>query len=175
MVTSTRENMQFVNVYIATFPSLYRMAIRRILVAVDGSRSSIGASVMAIDIAKRYDAELIVLYIISPDIRYGYLEDIITPRLPRALKDIMIMATQKGSKNVDKVKKKASEKNVKVKTDVVIGVSSVVKEITTYAEKKSVDMIVIGSRGLSGIKKMLLGSVASGVLTNSRCPVLVTK
>lgn len=67
------------------------------------------------------------------------------------------------------------EKNVKVKTDVVIGFSSVVKEIIEYAEKNKVDMVVIGSRGLSGIKKMLLGSVASGVLIYSHCPVLVTK
>ena len=151
------------------------MATRRILVAVDGSKPSIDASVQAIDIAKRYDAELIALYVVSPDIRYNYLEDVITPRLPRALKDVMMLAMQKGAKQVDKVKQKASEKNVKVKTDVVIGISSVVKEIIEYAEKNKVDMIVIGSRGLSGIKKMLLGSVASGVLIYSHCPVLVTK
>jgi nucleotide-binding universal stress UspA family protein len=151
------------------------LAIRRILVAVDGSKPSIDASIQAIDIAKRYDAELIALYVVSPDMRYDYLEDVITPRLPRALKDVMMIAMQKGEKHLDEVKQKASEKNVKVKTDVVIGISSVVKEIIEYAEKNRIDMIVIGSRGLSGIKKMLLGSVASGVLIYSHCPVLVTK
>ena len=151
------------------------MDIRRILVAVDGSKPSMDASIQAIDIAKRYDAELIALYVVSPDIRYNYLEDVITPRLPRALKDVMMIAMQKGERHVDKVKQKASENNVKVKTDVVIGISSVVKEIIEYAEKNRIDMIVIGSRGLSGIKKMLLGSVASGVLIYSHCPVLVTK
>lgn len=151
------------------------MAIRRVLVAVDGSKPSVDASDQAIDLAKRYGAELIVLYVISPDTRYNYLEDVITPRLPRALKDVVMIAMQKGAKHVDKVKQKALEKNVKVKTDVVIGISSVVKEIIEYAEKNKVDMIVMGSRGLSGIKKMLLGSVASGVLIYSHCPVLVTK
>jgi nucleotide-binding universal stress UspA family protein len=151
------------------------MAFRRILVAVDGSKPSIDASVQAIDMAKCLEAELIALYVISPDIRYDYMEDVITPRLPRALKDVMMIAMQKGEKHVDKVKQKASEKNVKVKTDVIIGVSSVVKEIIGYAEKNRIDMIVIGSRGLSGIKKMLLGSVASGVVTYSHCPVLVAK
>jgi len=151
------------------------LAIRRILVAVDGSKPSMDASIQAIDIAKRYDAKLIALYVVSQDIRYNYLEDVITPKLPRALKDVMMIAMQKGGRHVDKVKQKASEKNVKVKTDVVIGISSVVKEIIEYAEKNRVDMIVIGSRGLSGIKKMLLGSVASGVLRYSHCPVLVTK
>jgi len=151
------------------------LAIRRILVAVDGSKPSIDASLQAIDIAKKCDAELIALYVVSPDIRYDYLEDVITPRLPRAPKDVMMIAMQKGEKRLDKVKQKALEKNVKVKTDVVIGLSNVVKEIIEYAEKNRIDMIVIGSRGLSGIRKMLLGSVASGVLIYSHCPVLVTK
>ena len=151
------------------------MHIRRILVPVDGSKPSIDASVQAIDIAKYLDAELIALYIVSPDIRYDYMEDIITPRLPRALKDVMMIAMQKGERHVKKVQQRASQKKVKVKTDVVIGVSSVVKEIVGYAEKNRIDMIVIGSRGLSGIKKMLLGSVASGVVTYSHCPVLVAK
>jgi nucleotide-binding universal stress UspA family protein len=87
----------------------------------------------------------------------------------------MMIAMQKGERHVNKVEQNASEKNVKVKTDVVIGISSVVKEIIQYAEKNRVDMIVMGSRGLSGIKKMLLGSVADGVLRYSHCPVLVTK
>ena len=145
------------------------------MVPVDGSKPSLDASVQAIDIAKRLDAELIALYVVSPDIRYDYMEDIITPRLPRALKDVMMIAMQKGERHVKKVQQRASQKKVKVKTDVVIGVSSVVKEIVGYAEKNKIDMIVIGSRGLSGIKKMLLGSVASGVVTYSHCPVLVAK
>ena len=56
-----------------------------------------------------------------------------------------------------------------------MGISSVVKEIVEYAEKNKVDMIVVGSRGLAGIKKMLVGSVASGVVTYAHCPVLVAK
>ncbi len=151
------------------------MVIRRILVAVDGSKPSFDASVQAIDIAKSLNAELIALYVVSPDARYDYIEDTITPRLPRALKEVMMIAMQRGEKHLDKVKQKAKEKNVRVKVDIVIGISSVVKEIVNYAEKNRINMIVVGSRGLSGIKKMLLGSVASGVVTYAHCPVLVAK
>ena len=151
------------------------MAIRKILVAVDGSKPSVNASVQAIDISKRLNAELTAIYVVSPDTRYNYLEDTITPRLPRALKDVMMIAMQRGEKHLDEVKQKAREKDVRVKTDVIIGISSVVKEIVEYAEKNKIDMIVIGSRGLSGIKKMLLGSVANGVVTYAHCPVLVAK
>jgi nucleotide-binding universal stress UspA family protein len=151
------------------------MAIRKILVAVDGSKPSLIASVQAIDISKTLNAEMTAIYVVSPDIRYNYLEDTITPRLPRALKDVMMIAMQTGEKHLDKVKQKAREKDVRVKTDVIIGISSVVKEIVEYAEKNKIDMIVVGSRGLSGIKKMLLGSVANGVVTYAHCPVLVVK
>jgi nucleotide-binding universal stress UspA family protein len=58
---------------------------------------------------------------------------------------------------------------------VLVDISSVVKEIVDYAHKNKLDMIVVGSRGLSGIKKMLLGRVASAVVTYAHCPVLVAK
>ena len=151
------------------------MTNRRILVAVDGSKPSIDASIQAIDLAKSLNAELIALYVVSPDARYDFVEDTITPRLPGALKDVIMIAMQRGEKNLDKVRQMAKEKNVKVKTDVVIGISSIVKEIVDYAEKNRINIIVGGSRGLSGLKKMLLGSVASGVVTYAHCPVLVAK
>lgn len=151
------------------------MAIRRILVAVDGSKPSIDASVQAIDLAKKVGAELIALYVVSPDTRYHYLEDTLTPKLPSAFKEVLMLAMQRGEKHVINVRQLAKQKNIKVKTDVVVGISSVVKEIVEYAHKNKIDMIVIGSRGLSGFKKMLLGSVASGVVTYADCPVLVAK
>jgi nucleotide-binding universal stress UspA family protein len=144
-------------------------------VAVDGSKPSVDASVQAIDIAKKVGAELIALYVISPDTRYHYLEDTLTPKLPSAFKEVLMLAMQSGEKHVNNVRQMAKQKSVKVKTDVVVGISSVVKEIVEYAHKNKIDMIVIGSRGLSGFKKMLLGSVASGVVTYAHCPVLVAK
>ena len=151
------------------------MTVRRILVAVDGSKPSIDASIQALDIAKKLGAELIALYVVSPDIRYHYLEDTLTPKLPVALKDVLMIAMHGGGKHVDRVRQMARQKNIRVKTDVIVGISSVVKEIVDYAHKNKIDMIVVGSRGLSGIKKMLLGSVASGVVTYAHCPVLVAK
>ena len=49
------------------------------------------------------------------------------------------------------------------------------KSIVEYAEEHKMDLIVIGTKGLSGIKKMLLGSTASGVVTYAYCPVMVVK
>jgi nucleotide-binding universal stress UspA family protein len=145
------------------------------LVAVDGSKPAMYATEKAIDLAKIYGAELSALYVVSPDIRYSYSGNTMSPGIfPGPLTNFQGLK-EMGQKNLDKVKRKAAEKNLKVKTDIVVGITSTVKEIVEYSEKNKMDLIVIGSRGLSGFKKMLLGSVASGVVTYSHCPVLVVK
>lgn len=116
--------------------------------AVDGSKPSIDAVTQVLDKAKKPGAKLIASYVVSPDIRYHYLEDTITPKLPEALKDVLMIAMQRGEKHVDRVRQMARQKNIRVKTDVIVGISSVVKEIVDYAHKNKIDMIVIGSRGL---------------------------
>jgi nucleotide-binding universal stress UspA family protein len=149
--------------------------IKKILVAVDGSKPSLNAGNEAIDVAKKHQAELIALYVIPSDIRYDQIDDVETPGIPRPVKGIVMTAMQGGQKYVDEVKLKATESNVSVGTDVVISSNSVVKTIVEYAEEKNIDLIVIGSKGMSGLKRMLLGSIASGVVTYAECPVLVVK
>jgi nucleotide-binding universal stress UspA family protein len=53
--------------------------------------------------------------------------------------------------------------------------NSIASTIVEFAENEKVDLIVVGTRGASGVKRMLLGSVASGVVTYAHCPVLVVK
>jgi nucleotide-binding universal stress UspA family protein len=63
----------------------------------------------------------------------------------------------------------------RIKSDVITSPFSIAASILNYAEERNIDLIIIGTRGNSGLKKMLLGSVASDVVTYSYCPVLVIK
>jgi nucleotide-binding universal stress UspA family protein len=119
---------------------------------------------------KKNNAELIVLFIVSP-IPYSQFEYANIGRM----EEIEKIEKERAQNEVDKVKQMAVENKVSVKTDVRINYRSVLKEIVEYAEKKKVDMIIVGSRGRTGFKKLLLGSVASGVVKYSHCPVLVVK
>ena len=148
------------------------MLIRKILVAIDGSKPSMDASIQAIDLAKKFEAELIAIHVIDP--RYSHLETALSPR-PGKLKEAIMLAMEKGRQNLEKVKHNATEKNVRVNTDVIVGKTSVANEIVEYAEKEKINIIIIGRRGISGFKRMLLGSVASGVVTYALCPVFVVK
>ena len=149
--------------------------ITKILVAIDGSDISLGAAMAAIQLAEKYGAELVILYVIDSKIRYETIGDDAFPRYLGSLKQVVDIAIEKGQKLVDEVKEKANGNKINIKTEVVLGVGSVVKEIVEYAEKEKIDLIVLGTRGMSGIKKVLLGSTASGVVTYSHCPVMIIK
>ncbi|MGA9940895.1 MAG: universal stress protein, partial [Nitrososphaeraceae archaeon] len=66
-------------------------------------------------------------------------------------------------------------KKLNVQTEVLMDVGSVPKAIVEYAEKNNANLIVLGTRGISGIKRMLVGSTASEVVKYSHCPVMVVK
>jgi nucleotide-binding universal stress UspA family protein len=85
------------------------------------------------------------------------------------------MAKAEGQKCVDTVKERASKIGIKIHTEVILSELSAVKTIVEYAEEQKIDLLVLGRSGMSGIKKMLLGSTASGVVTYAHCPVLVVK
>jgi nucleotide-binding universal stress UspA family protein len=79
----------------------------------------------------------------------------------------------------DKIRQKINNNNngsnILLQTEVVVTATSIVSAIVEYAKNKNVDLIVTGTRGRSEFKKLLLGSVASGVIIHASCPVMVVK
>ena len=147
----------------------------KILVAIDGSKFSLDASKMAIDLAKIHSANLIALYVVPPNLRYGNKGHGLVPGFSEALKEVLATALEKGQSYVDQVKKFALAKNIDIQTEVIVGEGSVPKEIIQYAEGKKIELIIVGTRGMTGIKKMLLESTASDIVNYAHCPVLVVK
>ena len=96
---------------------------------------------------------------------------------PNAMKEILENAKKEAQQWFDNIKEKINmdNNNIQLQPEVVVTATSIVSAIVEYAKNKDVDLIVIGTRGRSGFKKLLLGSVASGVVTNATCPVMVVK
>jgi nucleotide-binding universal stress UspA family protein len=59
---------------------------------------------------------------------------------------------------VEEVKRMISHKSINVQTEVITAMKSIVTEIVNYATRGNIDLIVVGTREMSGIKRMLLGS-----------------
>jgi nucleotide-binding universal stress UspA family protein len=148
----------------------------KILVPIDGSEPSFHAARVAVNIANKFNSELIIIYVVvSPSkSEYANLTGLVTPKQI----DMIIENAKKESRNwfkkiEDKVKEENS--NIKISMKVLLTGIAIYGEVIQFAQQENIDLIVIGTRGRSGIKKLLLGSTASGVVTYANCPVLVTK
>jgi nucleotide-binding universal stress UspA family protein len=162
----------------------------KILVAIDGSEPSMDAAYYAVAIAKKEDtSELIALHVVFSQIGYAYSSSgafgnhLVTPG---SIKKILESAKNEAKQWFDKIKEKMNNNNnnnenskndnkIWLKTEVVVSATSIVDAIIEYAEQQKVDLIVIGTRRRSNFTKLLLGSVASGVITCASCPVMVVK
>jgi nucleotide-binding universal stress UspA family protein len=153
------------------------LAFARILVCVDGSESSMKAANYAIEMAKKHDAQLISLYVVVSQLGYAYSSGAFGLVTPSAINELLDKSKQEARKWFDEVEKKATDQGVKIKVEMVASPTSIVPAIVEYSEKNRVDLIVTGTKGRrrSGLAKLLLGSVASGVVTYANCPVMVVK
>jgi nucleotide-binding universal stress UspA family protein len=81
------------------------------------------------------------------------------------------------SKIKEKFKLKINDyrKSKELKTEIIEGAKSAAATIMEYAETRNADLIIIRSRGRTGFKKLLLGSVSSSIIKNAHCPVLIIR
>jgi nucleotide-binding universal stress UspA family protein len=149
----------------------------KILVAIDGSEQSMKAAEYAVAMAKKdnNNTQLIALHVLFSQTGYAYSTNLFGLVTPSSINKFLEDAKHEAQQWFDKIKEKISEKEIQLKTEVVVSPTSVVAAIVDYAEHENVDLIVIGSRGRSGFKKLLLGSTASGVVTYATCPVFIVK
>jgi nucleotide-binding universal stress UspA family protein len=150
----------------------YNVNFKNILVPVDGSEFSIRALEYAVYIVKRFNSKLIALHIVPSSIRYDLFMSKKDHEMNSPFNQVLQFAYMEAQKWFEKVREKI---DVEFKTDVIIAEESIVKEIIEYSERENIDLIVIGTRGRTGFKKLFLGSVASGVLNFAHCPVLVVR
>lgn len=151
----------------------------KILVPLDGSQHSLRALQIAIQIAKRFDGKITLIHVYSVGVRPMVAEPatLAPPNIP-------IMSSADFSKVMEATREAAAnileegEEQVKgeeVEVETLLKEGHNVKEILKTVRDGEFDLIVMGARGVSRIREMLLGSVSDGVIRNAPCPVLVTK
>ena len=158
-----------------------KQLFKKILVAMDGSENSQKAAQVALELAEKLKTELLVLHAITPPTSY-YRTTIASPTgmsLPtpsqHEIDAYYAYARKVAMSIVGEVESKAKRQGTHVKTEIPEAVSSVVETIINHAVKENVDLILVGTRGLGGFKKLLLGSVSTGVVSHAHCPVLVVR
>ena len=132
---------------------------QKILVGIDGSDKSLEAADYSITLAKNMGAQLIILNVLETEPWY-YGEKAYEWASPEELDKVYESEKTKIQKILDDIKQKAKLASILSKILIIPRTEGTVKHTVKYAEDKEIDLIVVGTRGRTGIKKMLLGSVA---------------
>ena len=147
------------------------ISVRSILVPVDGSKSAERSAGIAFELARAYDAKVIILSVVaSPGFSFTG-----PAGAPADLTEYYKLGTSEARRAIESALALAKEAGVEARGEVIEPVTSTVGAIVEFAEKEKVDLIVMGTRGLGGFKKLLLGSVSTGVVSHAHCSVIVIR
>lgn len=152
------------------------ISVKRILVATDGSASSIRAANFAIHLCKLEKADLVILHVL-PDIKQGGAIGLRAKYGDLKMVSAFLQAkTHQANKWIEPIQKNAKKNGVSSKIEILENEgTSIVGIIAKYAQKNQIDLITVGTRGLSKFKRLLVGSVTSAITSHSHCPVLLVK
>jgi len=144
------------------------MPPKLILAPIDFSDASRAAVDVAADMASRFGAELLLVYVV--------------PAIPDLPKDVSIFKEgdydksleNKDAQQLKELAATVANKNVKVRTELGTG-DDVGMELVRIAENDHVDMIIIATHGMTGWREFAFGTVAEKVVKQADCPVLVLR
>jgi len=150
----------------------------KILVPVDGSEQSLKALDVAVEVAVKFGGQLTLIHVYSVGGIMGYLPE------PSATVGVPVMSPsdvsrlvegvrEAGKKVLDEGKKRIGASGVEVTT--LLEEGHPVREIVRTAQEGRFGLIVMGARGLSHIRELLLGGVSDAITHHAVCPVLVVK
>jgi len=134
-----------------------------ILVPLDGSDYSKKALLQACDMAKNYQANLILVYVVDKSPSLNLLDR----------KEYLKILRRFGEKTL--IKGKETAKNKGIDTTTVMKEGNITNEIVKLAKNKKCNLIIAGSKGLGATARFFLGSISNKLANNSPCSVLIVK
>jgi nucleotide-binding universal stress UspA family protein len=135
--------------------------IRTILHPTDFSEHSRAAAQLACALARDYDARLVVLHVLPPSVVYGEGMVYVPPETYQ----------EEARPQLERVA--AGDPNLRVERRMIDGAAAT--EILEVAREVACDLIVLGTHGRTGLRRLLMGSVAEQVVRKAPCPVMTVK
>lgn len=138
----------------------------RILVAYDGSEHSQKAARLAGDMARMCKTKEAWLICVQDIVPYGLGESYVL------INELIDEQTRRGEEMLAAARTLMGE-GFEIKSELLFGMPA--ERILEYAESKASDLIIMGTRGRSGLAGLLLGSQVQKVISHAKCPVLAVK
>lgn len=142
--------------------------MKKILVPCDFSEQAVNAFRFALDVAKRSNDEIHLVNVVELPVMH---DTVLMPVL--SFEEAMLKELrEKAEKQFEKLISKYAD-DAKVKASVEFGATSVM--IEDYAAGKEIDLVIMGTRGASGVREFLIGSNTEKVVRRVACPVIAIK
>ena len=144
-----------------------------ILVATDGSEEAALALTTAADLAKSTNSELHVAYVFPTAVQRPFPNPVLArpaAEMEHELEEAMGQAQSFLDRELEQVK---AEGVTVADSHLVRGRPD--REIVHLSEEVGAGLIVMGSRGLGGVRRALMGSVSDSVVRHAHCPVLIVR
>ena len=148
--------------------------IKKILLPIDFSDASTTLLQYGVYLAEKYDARIYIVFVTEDAVTYAGLSYPNHSELPladipfnRLQEDLTAYARERMEKFLEK---NMTPAGVAYQSTILFG--HVAEEIIDYANKETIDLIIIGTHGFKGLNRMLLGSVAEKVVKLAPCPVM---
>jgi len=148
---------------ILVIPEGSNLSFNKILVPIDGSVYSEIALKKACKIAQTFSSELFILSVVDIPVE-------ISTEYPDYLKELAYSGAKKFLEGAQKL-----AENLCKKVEIDIREGNPAEEILSFIKEKGIETVVMGSHGRTGMKRLLMGSVAEKVLTFASNPILVSK
>ncbi len=142
--------------------------INKILVPIDFSDYSKSSLVYAVQFAKQFNSELLLIYVVEPII---YPPDFSMGQI--AIPSVDLEVDKRAEEELSKLAKKEIPSGIKARTLVKTGKPFI--EIIETAEEENIDLIIISTHGHTGVEHILFGSTAEKVVRKAPCPVLTLR
>ena len=145
------------------------MKIKKIVIPYDGSTRSKHAFDTALDLAQKYKSKLFLVTCIEKldgslfgkDLSLNYQKDV------QKFKEKIL-------RDISKLESISKEHKVSLTSKILI-TDHPMKKILSFTKSNQIDLIVMGSHGRTGLDKLILGSVANGIVQRSKIPVLIVR
>ena len=145
------------------------VAVKKILAAIDRSKYKEKIIAYAIFLGKTWGAEVTVIHVIDPG------RGVPGGRVKEKEKQREEEAERPAEDLLSEAELQAKKEGINLRKEIVEESDTVEKAIIDYAKKNNIDVILIGTTGMSAAEEVFLGSVANNVVHHAHCPVFAIR
>lgn len=140
--------------------------IKTIIVPIDFSETSDMLMEYAVTFVKSFGAKLYIIHVVDDFNKYSYIS------IPHISMDKIMEEVYKTADM--ELKRYCSEKlDGRAEYELILSKGEAYKEILKFSGEKGVDLILIGTHGMSGLERVLFGSTAERVIRGAKCPIMM--